>query len=271
MLTVDRRRRILERVAEEQTVHIGELAQEFGVSEMTIRRDISRLERDGFLRRTYGGATAHLTRALELAFNARSLQHAGSKRMIAMRAVSLVQGATALFVGVGTTVEQFALFLPPREDLLVITGSLPVATVLGTRPGRVIALGGAVRKDELYCIGQLAVKTVLRYHADIAVLGAAGITDRFGLTELDDETAEIHRHMIRQSDRLIVIADSSKLGVSALATVAPLSAINTLVTDVSATGSDLEMLKATGCQVILVGTGEQARRTNPSASAQVAG
>ena len=76
MLAVDRRLKILETVAEEQTIQVGELATRFQVSEMTIRRDIKRLERDGFLRRTYGGATAHLTRSLDLAFNARALQAA---------------------------------------------------------------------------------------------------------------------------------------------------------------------------------------------------
>jgi DeoR/GlpR family transcriptional regulator of sugar metabolism len=262
MLTVDRRHRILERVAEQQTVHIAELAQELAVSEMTIRRDITRLERDGFLRRTYGGATAHLTRALELAFNARSLQHTSSKRLIGMRAVSLVEDATSLFVGVGTTAEQFALFLPPREDRLVITASLPVASLLGSRPGRVVAIGGAVRRDELCCVGPIAVNTMLRYHADVGVLGAAGISERFGLTELDDETAEIYRVMIRQSDRLIVIADSSKLGVSAPATVAPLSAIGTLVTDVGAAKRELDALEAAGCRVVLASIGERAGRSS---------
>jgi DeoR/GlpR family transcriptional regulator of sugar metabolism len=229
---------------------------------MTIRRDITRLERDGFLRRTYGGATAHLTRALELAFNARSLLHASSKRVIGMRAVSLVEGATSLFVGVGTTAEQFALFLPRREDRLVITASLPVASLLGSRPGRVVAIGGAVRRDELCCVGPIAVNTMHRYHADVAVLGAAGVSERFGITELDDETAEIHRLMIRQSDRLIVIADSSKLGISAPATVAPLSAISTLVTDVGAAKPELDGLEAAGCQVVLAGTIERAVRSS---------
>lgn len=257
MLTVDRRHRILERVAEQQTIHIGELAQELGVSEMTIRRDITRLERDGFLRRTYGGATAHLTRALELAFNARSLQHAPSKRLIGMRTVPLVEGAASLFIGIGTTAEQFALFLPRREDLLVITGSLPVASLLGTRPGRVVALGGTVRRDELSCVGPIAANTMLRYHADVAVLGAAGLSERFGITEIDDEVAEIHRLMIQQSDRLIVIVDSSKLGLSAAATVAPLSAIDTVVTDHGAAPSELAALEAAGCRVVLAGNVER--------------
>src|SRR5713101_9434524 len=92
VLAVDRRHHILERVADQQTIEVNDLARELRVSEMTIRRDIHRLERDGFVRRTYGGATAHLTRAVELAFNARALQHAAAKRRIGIAAARLVEG-----------------------------------------------------------------------------------------------------------------------------------------------------------------------------------
>src|SRR6059058_3452439 len=108
----DRRHRILERVAEEQTIHIAELAADLGVSEMTIRRDIGRLERDGFLRRTYGGATAHITRSMELLFNARALANAPMKRLIGMRVAETLEQASTIFIGIGSTAEQFAMYLP---------------------------------------------------------------------------------------------------------------------------------------------------------------
>src|SRR3954452_9965990 len=95
VLAVDRRHRILERVAEEQTIHIAELASDLGVSEMTIRRDIARLERDGFLGRNYGGATAHITRSMDLLFNAPTIQNAPAKRLIAMRAAEDFDARTA--------------------------------------------------------------------------------------------------------------------------------------------------------------------------------
>ena len=80
----DRRHAILARVAEEQTIHVGELARQLGCSEMTIRRDIRRLERDGFIRQTYGGATAHVTRSFDISFNARALLASREKRLIGM-------------------------------------------------------------------------------------------------------------------------------------------------------------------------------------------
>jgi DeoR/GlpR family transcriptional regulator of sugar metabolism len=264
VLAVDRRHHILERVAEEQTIHIADLARALGVSEMTIRRDIRRLERDGFLRRTYGGATAHVTRSLELGFNARALQHAAAKRLIGMKAAHLVDAST-IFVGIGTTAEQFALFLPAREDRTIITESLPVASLLGTRAGRVVVLGGTVRRDELSCIGPAAIATVNRYRADVAVLGAAGLSGRYGITELYEEEAETHRQMIERSERLTLIADGSKFREAALATVAPLAAIDTLVTDESAPQPELEEIRAMGVDVVVARRSDQSRARRAAA------
>jgi DeoR/GlpR family transcriptional regulator of sugar metabolism len=251
MPAVDRRHRILERVAEEQTIHIRELATDLDVSEMTIRRDITRLERDGFLRRTYGGATAHVTRSLELAFNARALQSASAKRLIGMTAAPLVAGASTLFVGTGTTAEQLALFLPARDDVTVVTNSLPVASLLGTRPGRVVILGGGVRRHELCCVGPVAGATVRRYHADFAVLGAAGLSARTGVMELDDETAEVHRLMAEHADVVLAVVDGSKVGETAPAAVLPADAVTTLVTDASAPQVESDALRERGVNVIV--------------------
>ena len=266
MLAVDRRHRILERVAEEQTIHIRELAVDLGVSEMTIRRDITRLERDGFLRRTYGGATAHVTRSLELAFNARALQSASAKRLIGMSAAPLVAGASTLFIGTGTTAEQLALYLPARDDVTIITNSLPVGSLLGTRPGRVVILGGGVRRDELCCVGPVACGTVRRYHADVAVLSGAGLSSRAGLTELDDETAEVHRLMTEHSDSLVAVVDGSKLGAVAPAIVVPVETIATLVTDETADPDEAEALQRRGVNVIVA-----SRAPGHQAPAAVAG
>lgn len=256
LAAVDRRHRILERVAEDQTIHVGELAREFDVSEMTIRRDIRRLERDGFVRQTYGGATAHLTRALDVAFNARALQHTREKRQIGMRATHLLGDARVVFVGIGTTAEQFARFLPVRPGLVVVTASLTTASLLGTRPVEVVALGGAVRRDELTCVGPVAAATLSRFRFDLAVIGAAGLSAQWGLTELDDDEAEIQRLAIERSARVVVIADGSKIGTAMNAIVTEAGAIGTLVTDESASTLELAALAGAGLDVVIAGPNE---------------
>jgi DeoR/GlpR family transcriptional regulator of sugar metabolism len=253
LAAVDRRHRILERIAEDQTIHVGDLARALDVSEMTIRRDIRGLERDGFVRQTYGGATAHITKSLDLAFNARALEHTREKRRIGMRATLLLGDARVLFVGIGTTAEQFARFLPVHPGLVVVTPSLPTASLLGTRPVDVVALGGTVRRDELTCVGPAAAATLGRFHFDLAVVGAAGLSARWGLTELDDADAEIQRLAIERADRVVVIADGSKVGTAGNAVVCEAGLIRTLVTDDGAPQAELEALADLGLECLVAG------------------
>jgi len=250
---VDRRHRILARVAAEQTIHVAELARELRVSEMTIRRDIRRLERDGFLRQTYGGATAHVTRSFDISFNARALQHAREKRLIGMRATELLDGARVVFLGIGTTAEQFARYLPPHPEMTVVTASLPIASLLGTRPVRTVSIGGTVLRDELSCNGPAAIRDLERYRFDVALIGAAGLSARWGITELTDEEAEVQRSAIERADRLIVMADGSKIGAATNAVVSGAERIATLVTDASADADELDRLRALGVQVVFAG------------------
>ena len=267
-LAADRRVKILERVAEGSPIQVVDLAREYGCSEMTIRRDIARLERDGFLRRTYGGATAHLTRSLDVAFNARALSNAREKRLIALTAAGLIEDARLLYVGIGTTAEHFARYLPARSDLTVVTGSLPIAGILGTRPLSAVVLGGSVRRDELSCVGPVARSTMERYRFDLAVLGTAGLTARWGLTDLNAEEAEIHRVAIERSERLMVIADGSKLGLVTGSVVAPAQSIHTLVTDITAPPNEVEALRALGVEIVIAVAGNHRRHLEQDEAAE---
>jgi DeoR/GlpR family transcriptional regulator of sugar metabolism len=247
----ERRLVIVERVAEQESIQVSDLSKLFGVSEMTVRRDIRRLEQEGFVRRTYGGATAHLTKSIDLAFNARSLQNSRAKRLIAMRAVDEIADAHTIFLGIGSTAEQFAQCLPARANLTVITSSIPIASLLGTRPVRVIVLGGEVRRDELSCIGPVAEETIDRYFVDVAVLGAAGISALHGVTDLNDHEAAIGRRVIQRARRVVLIADGTKFGLTAMAFVAPISEVDIIVTDQSAAVTELTAVRAGGVEVII--------------------
>jgi DeoR/GlpR family transcriptional regulator of sugar metabolism len=250
MLASERRKCILERVAERQTIETQALADELGVSEMTIRRDIKRLEQDGFLRQTYGGATAQITKSVELGFNSRALQFTAQKRLIGARAAQLIEPGQIIFLGEGTTTSQFAQFLPPHPRLLVITASLSHASLLCSRNIDVIVVGGKLHADELTMTGPLAEATLQRFYADVCILGAAGIDPVVGVTELDYESAALHRLMIERSRRVILLADQSKLGFRAPAVVTPTSLVSTLITDESAPEEMLAQLRACGMETV---------------------
>ena len=270
MLAVERRIKVLERIAADQAVEVSSLAREFGVSEMTIRRDLRRLDRDGFVRRTYGGATTRIVRsagALEVTQNARMLHHAQEKRQIAMRAAELTADVRVMFIGVGSTVEQFARLTASRDGLLVITQSLVVASLLGTGRVSVIMAGGMVRQDELSCVGPAAVDCVQRYNTDVAVIGAAGISARRGVTDLNDQEAGVIRAALEKTERIIVLADGSKFGDVALSTVVPIGRVDTIVTDSSADPAEVDRVSREGVEVILVESGNPAPSAEDGASA----
>jgi DeoR/GlpR family transcriptional regulator of sugar metabolism len=252
MLASERRKRILERVAERQSIETQELANELDVSEMTIRRDIKRLEQDGFLRQTYGGATVQITKSVELGFNSRALQYSAQKRLIGMRAAQLIEPGQTLFLGEGTTTSQLAQFLPPHPHIQVITASLSHASLLCSRNINVITVGGKLQPDELTMTGPIAEATLQRFYADICVLGAAGIDPIVGITELDYEAASLHRMMIERARKVMVLADHSKLGFRAPAVVAPISMITTLITDHHAPQAMLEQFQAVGIKLLIV-------------------
>lgn len=249
MLANERRRLILERVAERQSIEAQALADELGVSVMTIRRDIKRLEQDGFLRQAYGGATVHVTKSVELGFNSRALQFSAQKRLIGTYAAQAIEPGQTLFLGEGTTTAQFAQFLPPHPHLLVVTASLSHASLLCSRNIRVIVVGGKLHADELTMTGPIAEATVNRFYADVCVLGAAGIDPDVGVTELDYEVASLHRLMMERSRHVMVLADSSKLGFRAPAVVAPTQMVERLITDEAAPEIILTQLRACGVEI----------------------
>lgn len=252
MLAADRRRRILDRVAAQQSIEAQSLAEELGVSAMTIRRDIKRLEQDGFLRQTYGGATVHLTKSVELAFNSRALHFSAEKRLIGAKAARLILPGQTIFLGEGTTTAQFAQFVPPHPNLLVITAALSHASLLCSRGISVIVAGGKLDPNELGMTGPIAESIISQFYVDVCVLGAAGVDPAIGITEGDHEVAHLHHLMMERSRHVMLLADCSKLGFCAPAVVAPVSSVGTLVTDDGAPEAILRALASANVQVSLV-------------------
>jgi len=250
MLGGERRRKILARVATEQSIETQALADEFRVSLMTIRRDIKRLEQEGFLRQTYGGATMQLLKSVELGFNSRILQFSAQKRAIGLQGARLVGLTETIFLGEGTTTAQFAQVLPVHPRTLVITASLSHASLLRSRGIAVIVIGGALQADELATTGPIAEATVNRFYADTCVLGAAGVDADFGITELDLDVATLHRLMIERSRNVMLLADHSKFAAHGPAVVAPIVGITTLVTDQEASEDVLGRFRASKVSVV---------------------
>lgn len=230
-----RRRQLIEaRIASDSEVVIPELAQELGVSEMTIRRDLKELDQHGLLVRVRGGAIRQTSRSFEPARLDRAGSEPSAKRAIGRAAAALLEQGDSAIVDVGTTTVELARALRGREGLTIVTPSLPVAFELGEERGiRVLITGGTLRPGELSLVGARAEDAFGDLNCDIAFIGAAGLTAEEGLTEYSLDDTRVKQAAIRRARRVVLLADHSKLGRVALATICPLVDIDALVTDAS--------------------------------------
>jgi DeoR/GlpR family transcriptional regulator of sugar metabolism len=249
LLATERKQKILEWVAAEEAIDFASLARLLDVSVMTVRRDVGNLVDQGYMTLTRGGASAHLSRSLDILVNPRANDSSVAKARIGEYAARNMTPGNVVFVGTGSTTAQFIQFLDPDQDLTVITPSLPHASFLASRGVRVVSTGGLVATEDLAQSGDIATSVISRYYADIAIVGANGIALKTGLTEVDIEIAELNRHMIEQASETWVLADLSKAGVKSPFQAAPLMDIDSIIT--THDGHDLYEHEVEGACVVV--------------------
>jgi DeoR family transcriptional regulator, aga operon transcriptional repressor len=248
----DRVSAILERVASNGSVDAGHLADEFRVSAATIRRDLQVLEDQKLLSRTHGGAVA-VDVAYELPVRYRVGHHRAEKSLVAQLAAKLLpRGPLTLGLTGGTTTHILARLLAERLDLTVVTNALNIAAELALRPRlKLIMTGGVSRTQSYELVGPIADQALAGLNIELAVVGVDGISARGGLTTHDDIEAHTNSVMIHRSDRVMVVADGSKVGRNSLARICPITDVTTLVTDDSADPDGLEAIRRAGTEVVV--------------------
>ncbi|MET7424779.1 DeoR/GlpR family DNA-binding transcription regulator [Dactylosporangium sp. NPDC005555] len=248
----DRVSAILERVSGLGSVDAGELAEEFGVSAATIRRDLQVLEDQKLLSRTHGGAVA-VDMAYELPVRYRVGQHREEKALIAQRAAALLpRGPLTLGLTGGTTTHILARLLAERVDLTVVTNALNIASELALRPRlKLIMTGGVSRTQSYELVGPIADQALSGLNMEVAVVGVDGISARGGLTTHDEIEAHTNAAMIRRADRVVVVADGSKVGRNCLARICVITDVAVLVTDAGADHDHVEAIRRAGTEVVV--------------------
>jgi DeoR/GlpR family transcriptional regulator of sugar metabolism len=229
-LVVDRHLRILELVAKEGSLDLQTLADDLGVSVMTIRRDVKDLSARGQLSVTRGGASVIITQDHEILTNPRALNQTTQKAAIGQFAATMVEAGDVMFIGTGSTTAQLAQFLDPGLGLTVVTPSLPHATVLAARGINVISTGGAVEGTDLAQSGPWAIEAIRQHYPRFAFIGAQGVAPDPGLTEIESTIAELNRVAVDHAEQAILLADSTKVGVRAPYRVCPIDRIDQIVT-----------------------------------------
>jgi DeoR/GlpR family transcriptional regulator of sugar metabolism len=230
LVAEERRRRIEELLRRQAVASLGEILEVTGASEATARRDLVLLERLGLLARTRGGARAvqrHST--LEEEFEIRQSRDRREKRLIAQRTAELVEDGMTLFLTDGTSVYALAQCLVHRH-LTVITGALNIAQLLAGSAGiEVIVVGGQLRATSFGTTGPLAVDTIRSLHADVAFIGADGVTIGGGVRDFSLDDAASARAMSESSSRTVVLASPAKIGCAARVRVVDWRSVEMLV------------------------------------------
>ncbi len=252
VLPTERRLKIVDEVLDSGVVSAESLAELFGVSLETVRRDLRDLELQGLLQRVYGGATAPDVRATEGDFEQRRFLYEDRKFAIAAKAAQLVKPNETIFIDMGTTCLEFARALPHSWSGRVLTNSLLVAAALAQRPTVSILLtGGEVRGGDLTCSGPFGAALHELFYVARAFVGAGGVDPVAGLTDYHLGEGALRRRWLEESATFYVLADSSKLGVIAPFKIAPLAALTAIVTDDLENGDVVERIRASGADVIV--------------------
>jgi DeoR/GlpR family transcriptional regulator of sugar metabolism len=252
-----RRSMIVEELERQQLIKVADLSEHLGVSEVSIRRDLQRLEELGLLKRVHGGAVATSNAPLGESFSAKIRAQAEKKERIGAAAAKMICKGDHLILDSGTTPLQVAKHISAElldsGNLTVITASLPIVHELGRRKGvHLILLGGIYLPEYEVVAGPQTIEHLKGLHADKMFLGTDGMTFSQGLTTANVLEAEVDRAMVAASTEVIVVSDSSKIGGIGLATIMPLARIHKLITDAGASPDFVATLQDQGVQVLLV-------------------
>lgn len=249
----DRMLAMLALLQENGQMALSQLATRLGTSEATIRRDVAVLAAQGLLDRTHGGARP-VQGSKELPVRLRDGRNQAAKSRIASAAAQLVpEGKHAIGLSGGTTAAEVLRALQHRTDLTIITNSLSIGLEAAEQgQSRVLIAGGVLRSNSLELVGSLAEATLRLVNVGTALVGADGVSSTGGLTTHDDIEARTNHTMIERAQRVIAVADATKIGHVTLAKMADLTEIDVLVTDSNAPADELAHIREAGVEVVIV-------------------
>jgi len=232
MLAVERQKKIIQILHRDGFVKVNNLSLEYNVSEETIRRDLQKLESEGQLYRTYGGA--YLTQVVnsDIPVSFREEVLVESKSNIADICLGLIEERDTIILDASTTALHVAKRLYEFQKLTVITNSMKIISVLSEWEHiKVLSCGGTLRSTAMSFVGQESVKFLENYYADKAFVSCTSIDKERGITDSNEMEAQVRKKMLERASEKILIADITKFNSTSFAAIAPLSLIDTVVTD----------------------------------------
>jgi DeoR family transcriptional regulator of aga operon len=252
MLIDERRQHILNRVQTDGRVLVGELSEDLGISQITIRKDLDYLQGKGLIQRSHGGALRIQPSAIvDPSLQEKVKLHSEEKQRIANRALEMIQEGQCIILDSGTTTTAIAHGLKRFSEITVVTNAVNIAVELAGTSLEVILVGGTLRRNSFSLVGPLAEENLQELHADILFLGVDGFDPEVGVTTPNFLESRVNRAMVKAARRVVVVCDSSKFQRRSLSRIVSPEALHCIVTDRNLPEETAEMLRAQGIEVIL--------------------
>lgn len=251
MLAIERKNEILNKLRMEQRVLVSELAVHYGVTEETIRRDLDKLEKEGYATKTYGGAIWGNSTKTDLSYTIRNKTNVEAKNAIAAQVCQMVQDGDHLMLDDSSTSLYIAKQLKDKKNLTIITYSVEIVMELSSVEGwTILSTGGQLKPDSLSFTGHQVAETLSRFHVDKAILSCKGIDPQAGITDSAESHAVAKQAMLRSAKEAILALDDSKLDKISFVQIAPLKQIDRLVTNHKPSAQWLEHLRSLDVQCV---------------------
>jgi DeoR family transcriptional regulator, fructose operon transcriptional repressor len=247
----ERRERLKQIVRSRHAVRVEELRAELGVSTATIRRDLDELEESGALRRVHGGAVSVDIRPIEARFDAKAARHTSEKQRIAARALDLVDRDSTVYLDAGSTCLELARLLIHRDDITVVTNSLPAIVELAGQAPRLVVIGGELRPLSQAIVGPLSTPLLDELFVDRAFMGTFSLSLDAGLTTTDPAEAFTKERALSRAREVVLLVDSSKLGTRSFAHAGRLDQIDVIITDAELDEESDLIFEAAGVRILV--------------------
>ena len=231
MLGIERRKKIVELLQKDQRVYISEISQLFNVTDETLRRDLEKLENNGILTRTYGGAILNKHTNEEIPFQARTSINQELKQQIALKAAPLINNGNTLMIDASSTCLELIKAITNKQNLTIITNSVEIPFEFVNSNHNIISTGGSLRPRSFALVGPVAQNIIKNYYVDIAVMSCKGLSPDKGIMESNEQDSEFKKGMMQQAEKVILLADHTKFNRPAFTTVFGFEAVDYLVTD----------------------------------------
>ena len=251
MIPAKRKEFILNTLNENGVLYTQDIMKQCDVSEITIRRDLAELESKGLLIRTHGGAVKSKATDMLFTYDLKINQNRQNKEAICRVAANYIDDGDIIFVDCGTTLSLITKNIVKFNSLTVITTSLPVISeLINFSTIRLSLIGGEIDNERQATYGSIAENTIGMYHANKAFIGADGISLKKGLSSYDDKEGIVTLKMMENSDKVLLLCDSSKIEKNSFVKFAPINRIHHLITDKHITTEHLTMYRNFGVDVI---------------------